>query len=91
MDQLLTIKFYDRAFFFGSRTFKKYPELIGDTRYVEDYARITNTQKQIEVMVTCNIDHVTYLLTWTIIILYRRRRVTGTRQCCALTLCCSRR
>ena len=51
--------------FFGSRTFKKYPELIGDTRYVEDYARLTDTQKKIEVclcaMIISNIDHVTIM------------------------------
>ena len=30
------------------RTFKKFPELT-DTRYVDEYARLTNRQKKIEV------------------------------------------
>ena len=34
------------------RTFKKYPELIADTRYAEDYARLTEKQKLIEVGTT---------------------------------------
>ena len=41
---------------FFSRTFKKYPELIADTRYAEDYARLTEKQKLIEVGTTSSCD-----------------------------------